>query len=135
MEVPKLGVESELQVPAYVTATWILVGFVTAEPRRELLKLIFMTAFCSQSYYFPFVQESITSASYPEKDLLTRLAFGWSLGTWISGAFPPPHLRRVSMCLHCVHRSHGLCWTPAAPLKLWHLGICLAKGACRMIHQ
>ena len=70
MEVPKLGVESELQLPAYATATamqdpspiynlhhslqqcqilnplsgardqttksWFLVGFVSAEPQREL---------------------------------------------------------------------------------------------------
>ena len=53
MEFPRLGVESELQPQAFTTATatpdlcptsgiepassWILVGFVTAEPRRELL--------------------------------------------------------------------------------------------------
>ena len=41
MEAPRLGVESELLLPAYTTATatqdgaassWILVGFFTAEP-------------------------------------------------------------------------------------------------------
>ena len=66
MEVPRIEVELELQLPAYTTATaisatyttahsnarsfnplsrageqtlisWILVGFVTAEPRREAL--------------------------------------------------------------------------------------------------
>ena len=58
MEVPRLGVEMELQLSAYTTATatatwgslthgarlgiktlasWILVGFVTAEPQRELV--------------------------------------------------------------------------------------------------
>ena len=55
MEVPRLGVESELQLPAYATAhvnarslthcvrpgveptsSWIPVGFVTAEPQQEL---------------------------------------------------------------------------------------------------
>ena len=75
MEIPRLGVKSELQVPAYTTATamrdpsylsayntahcnarllthgvrlgiepassWILVGFVSAEPQQELLYLCF----------------------------------------------------------------------------------------------
>ena len=46
MEVPRLGVKLELQLLAYTTATarpgiepessWILVGFVTTEPRWEL---------------------------------------------------------------------------------------------------
>ena len=57
MEVPRLGVKSELQLLAYARArampdpspteqgqgiepesSWILVGFVTAEPPQELLK-------------------------------------------------------------------------------------------------
>ena len=45
MEVPRLGVKSELQLPAYTTATgiepsisWFLVGFVSAAPQRELRK-------------------------------------------------------------------------------------------------
>ena len=38
MEVPRLGVESELQLPVYTTAriepvsSWVVVGFVTTEP-------------------------------------------------------------------------------------------------------
>ena len=46
MEVPSLGVESELQLPACATATatvmpdprssWMLVRFITAEPQQEL---------------------------------------------------------------------------------------------------
>ena len=50
MEVPRLGVESELQLPAYTAAhgntrslariepvpSWIPAGFVTTEPQREL---------------------------------------------------------------------------------------------------
>ena len=42
MEVPRQGVELELKLPTYTTATampWILVGFVTAEPRWELRAL------------------------------------------------------------------------------------------------
>ena len=74
MEVPRLGVQSELQLPAFATATqdsscvcdlhhshsnvrslahlvrsgmepttsWFLVGFVSAAPRRELLKWFFI---------------------------------------------------------------------------------------------
>ena len=64
MEVPKLGVESELQLPAYPTATpdpsrlqstpwptegpgiepassWVLVVFITTESQWELQKQIF----------------------------------------------------------------------------------------------
>ena len=56
MEVPRLGIELELQLPAYTTAhgntgslihwarleiestsSWILVGFVTTEPQQEVL--------------------------------------------------------------------------------------------------
>ena len=40
MEVPRVGVESELQLSAYTTATasssWILVGFVAIVPQWEL---------------------------------------------------------------------------------------------------
>ena len=77
MEVPRLGVQSELQLPAYATATtmrdsshicdlhhsswqhwilihwagpeieptylWVLVGFVTTEPQRELLMMYVLT--------------------------------------------------------------------------------------------
>ena len=71
MEVPRLGIELELQLPAYITTTaiqgpnhvfdlyttaqgnagsrpgiqlassWILVRFISAEPQRELLQTIF----------------------------------------------------------------------------------------------
>ena len=62
MEVPRLGVKSELRLPAYATAhsntgslmhwtrpgikpefSWLLVRFVTAEPQWELLFLFFWT--------------------------------------------------------------------------------------------
>ena len=75
MEVPTLGVESELQPPVYTTATashtrsvprlrptaqltempdpgirpassWMLVRFISAEPRRELLNLTALDASC-----------------------------------------------------------------------------------------
>ena len=43
MKTPRLGVESELHLPAYATATatkpassWIRVGFISAEPQGEL---------------------------------------------------------------------------------------------------
>ena len=54
MEVPRLGAESELLLLAYTTATpdlkpvssWILVRFISAEPRWELLKIsFFFTSF------------------------------------------------------------------------------------------
>ena len=78
MEVPRLGVQSKLQLPAYATATampdprsatyatahgnaeslahrgrpgiesmssWILVGFITAVPQRELLRFFFFFFF------------------------------------------------------------------------------------------
>ena len=63
MEIPRLGVKSELQLPAYTTAhsnarsltlwarpgiepasSWIVVRFVSAEPRRKLL-LSFLISF------------------------------------------------------------------------------------------
>ena len=54
MEVLRLGRESELQLPAYTTATatwpgikpetsWILIRFITAESRWELLDHLFLT--------------------------------------------------------------------------------------------
>ena len=44
MEVPRLGVDSELQLPAYTTvrpgikpaSSWILARFIITEPQREL---------------------------------------------------------------------------------------------------
>lgn len=37
--------------------------------------------------------------AYPLKGLLTRLALGLCLGTWVSGTFPPfPELIRVAHC-------------------------------------
>ena len=59
MDIPRLGVKAEPRLPAYITATatlsealthwvrpgiepvssWILLGFITAEPRRELQKI------------------------------------------------------------------------------------------------
>ena len=76
MEVPRLGVELDLQVLAYITATaipdpaytvaqsnarsltywvrpgiepvssWVLVGFITTEPQTELLILFFKRSLC-----------------------------------------------------------------------------------------
>ena len=68
MEVPRLGVESELQLPAYNTAhgnvgslthwvgpriepasSWMLVRLVTTEPQQELL--VFPLFFCQEKYH------------------------------------------------------------------------------------
>ena len=45
MEVPRLGVQSELELPAYATATatsWFLVRFASAVPQQELLLGFFL---------------------------------------------------------------------------------------------
>ena len=71
MEVPSLGVDLELQVLAYATAaatrlsrpgiepetSWLLVGFITAEPQWELLEKISYSYAC----YFLFFSRDLSS--------------------------------------------------------------------------
>ena len=78
MEVPRLGVELELELPAYTTATampgikpttsWFLVRFVCAAPRGELPHLV---------YFIHLFQRYVLSPCHAQPPLLQSL--------WCSG--------------------------------------------------
>lgn len=47
----------------------------------------------------------------------------------ISGGFPPFLDKKGSLCLNCLFKQQGLCWTPAFLLGVWHFDMCWPRMA------